>query len=407
MTPSILKKLNLKEFPLQVLSFLIAFGIWSNVRHTVVTAERQLLLIPAVSGLPGEFTIPDIHEYKIPVLLRGRREIIQTIASRSISARLDFSELDIKKSGQFRVPVLLGDLPEGVTVVSAPPFLNVRLEHVHHIRRRVEITYVKRIPASVRVLSAGTEPSEVDLSGPSSEVSRVHTVRIEIDPTTLQAGAPRDFPVNVLDAQGRTIGNLTVEPPVVRLVARIERLLTSRVVPVEPNVQGAPAPGYAISAVRVEPATVLLSGDDAQLAPIHAVSTKPLAITNLSRSIKFKDVGLLIPESLTADITKVLVSIEIRPARVQQAFRVPVILKLPEGWRGEVSPGQVQVTLEGLTTDLARVNPNALSAVIVISTPSPGKLGRRVEVEAPPATRVVHIEPEYVEITVSRYESRP
>lgn len=394
-------RIETKSLPLQALSFVIALGLWAYVRNTVETAERQLFVVPSVVGLSDEFIVPDLESYRIPVLLGGPREIIQVLTPGSLTARLDFTGLAIREPGTYRVPVHLGDLPEGVSAVSVPRIFAVQLERVVHLTRRVEIAYPSKIPPDVKVLSASAEPPEVSVSGPASVVSRVHSVRIEVDPGALVEGSGRTFLVVAADAQNNPLKNLKIDPPSVRFLANIERIRTAKIVTVEPDIRGAPASGFAISAVRVEPPTITLEGDPSKMAPINAVPTTPIDITNHSRSIKFKDVPLLLPPSISSETSKVLVSIEIRPIKIRQVLKIPVSLHLPSGWTGSVVPPEVEVTVEGFSTALQRLAPGSITASVTIRDPQRGSSKHSPKVHAPDSVTVVSVNPAEVEVALS------
>lgn len=390
-----------KEIPLQILSLLVAFGIWSYVRNTVDIVERQFSVRPIATGLPEGYAIADSEQTQIILLLRGRREIIQTLAPGTITASLDFSNIEITKADQYQVPVRLGNLPEGVTLVSMPHFISVRLESVHLITRPVEIVFSQKIPSGIRVLSTEINPDQVTIKGPSPDVAQIQSVRIEVRTSHLQSGKPIDLPVLVFDKKGNPIEGLIIEPATVRFVARVERLATSRVVAVRPDVRGDLAPGFVVSAIRVDPPTVTLTGDDAQLALIHSVTTAPLKITNLSRSIKFKDVLLNIPPSVQSDISKVIVAIEVRPLKIQKIVNVPIAFVAPEGWKVEGLPPEVSVTVEGLSTAIARLSPGSITASVTIQNPQKGKSRYKVEVTVAEPLRLVSFSPQDVELTLT------
>jgi YbbR domain-containing protein len=394
-------RLDPRSLPLHALSFFVALGLWVYVRNTVETLERQLVVLPSVAGLSKEFIVADLENHRLPLLLRGRRETIQTLTPGTVAAYLDFTDIAVREPGQYRVPVRLADLPDGVSIVSAPQVLAVRLDRMSRLTRRVVISYGSRIPPDIKVLSAATEPAEVTISGPASVLARVHSAVIDIDSGALPLSAGRDFPVSILDSRKNPIPNLTIQPSSVKFIARIERIRTAKVVAVEPDVRGVPASGYTISAIRTEPSTILLQGDPSHMALIQGVSTPPIHITNHSRSIKFKDVPLVLPPYVTSDTTKVLVSVEIRPLKIRQDFNVPVTLQLPPGWSGSSSPSAVTVTLEAFSVAFQRLAPGSIVASVHITTPERNTFTQRVSVKAPDNFSVVSVSPDRVEVTLS------
>lgn len=60
----------------------------------------------------------------------------------------------------------------------------------------------------------------------------------------------------------------------------------TRMVPVEPAVEGRPAAGFAVTKVTSEPATVEVTGPESALRRLSAAVTEPVSVTDESRSVK-------------------------------------------------------------------------------------------------------------------------
>ncbi len=129
----------------------------------------------------------------------------------------------------------------------------------------------------------------------------------------------------------------------------------------------------------------MLRGPEEEIAPISAVTTAPIDITNLSRSVRFRDVPLRIPRNLEADPPNVLVAVEVRPALTTITLEIP----LPEG----VRPSAARVTVEGPAPRLRFLRPEDLTVSLEKTD------GRaKVQVQVPPPFRVVLVDPEIVDL---------
>jgi len=60
----------------------------------------------------------------------------------------------------------------------------------------------------------------------------------------------------------------------------------TRMVPIEPAVEGTPAAGFAVTKVTSEPATVEVTGPESALRRLSAAVTEPVSVTDESRSVK-------------------------------------------------------------------------------------------------------------------------
>jgi len=76
-----------------------------------------------------------------------------------------------------------------------------------------------------------------------------------------------------------------IDPETVSLT--IERQL-KKTVTVKPHIVGAPDKGYKISAIKVEPGTVLLEGPESTVSKIDVVRTEPIDISGIKSNLVYK-----------------------------------------------------------------------------------------------------------------------
>ncbi len=82
-----------------------------------------------------------------------------------------------------------------------------------------------------------------------------------------------------------------------------------RVVPVEPDIEGRPAPGYEVTKVTSDPQTVEVAGPESALKRLAAAVTEPVVITNETRSVRevvtigVQDASLRLRSPQTAVVT--------------------------------------------------------------------------------------------------------
>jgi YbbR domain-containing protein len=89
-----------------------------------------------------------------------------------------------------------------------------------------------------------------------------------------------------------------------------------RVVPVEPDIEGRPAPGYEVTKVTSDPQTVEVAGPESALKRLAAAVTEPVSVTDETRSVR-EVVTIGVPDAslrLTTPQTAV-VTVTISPRR--------------------------------------------------------------------------------------------
>jgi YbbR domain-containing protein len=89
-----------------------------------------------------------------------------------------------------------------------------------------------------------------------------------------------------------------------------------RTVPVEPDIEGRPAPGFEVTSVTSDPQTVSVAGPESALKRLHAAVTEPVTVTDESRSVR-EVVTIGVPDASLRLVTPqtAVVTVTISPRR--------------------------------------------------------------------------------------------
>ncbi|MCP4899636.1 MAG: hypothetical protein GY906_21940 [bacterium] len=186
-----------------------------------------------------------------------------------------------------------------------------RREHISVRVVRAPLVLVNNPPDLV-ITSLVQEQISVQLRGPLSQTLQSRDeVEVWLDLQSARPGV-QTFRISEADVQvPPEITVVSVDPA--ELTLEIERLET-RSLPVRVPVEGQPAPGFQVSAVRVVPARIAIQGPGSFLEALEEVESTPIAIDG-ARSMVEGTVQALLPHPLLKPITGVpfLVMIEIIP----------------------------------------------------------------------------------------------
>ena len=178
------------------------------------------------------------------------------------------------------------------------------------------VEYIGLEPALVLV-GGPRESVDIEVRAVRSVVARLgpETVRVRVDLTGLQAGESvvDVTPSDVQVPPGATVRRIT--PARLYLVAAPA---TTRAVNVVPQIRGAPAPGFTIQRVHVEPSAVTIKGPRSTIESRGEISTLPVDVSGSRRSLN-QSVGLMLPAStyLTRE-QAVRVTVELVEERMSQ-----------------------------------------------------------------------------------------
>jgi len=229
------------------------------------------------------------------------------------------------------------------------------------------------------------KPNSLEITDQTKLVD-IHVRGLE---SQLRGMMPRDFEARV-DLTGAKAGEQTivlrtdqVAAPFGINVTQVEpgsvgvmlELAGTATVPVRPFVDGAPAPGFVVSDIVTEPATVMVVGPARRLVGTGAATTDRVSIDGARASVTqtvsvgVRDSSLRLRESTTA---RVIVTVEPAGERLFAAVRVAV-RNVPPGLRGTVEPAVVSVLLRGAQTVLARLEPKSIGLYVDVTGLEPGR----------------------------------
>jgi YbbR domain-containing protein len=173
----------------------------------------------------------------------------------------------------------------------------------------------------------------------------------------------------------------------------------SKVVPVVPQVEGDPAPGYEIGTVTAEPTTVEVIGPRSAVAALTNAVTEPVSATGASAPVvEMVTVGVPDPSLRLKKPDPVRVTVAVRPAQRQWAVAgVPV--KVMNGGRVTVMPASVTVHVRG-PRDAMGADAAAFDASVDVSGLKPGDYELPVHVGLPARVGIARIEPAAVRVKI-------
>mgnify|MGYP003576795306 FL=1 len=143
----------------------------------------------------------------------------------------------------------------------------------------------QNLPAGLEIVGDAPDTIEVRLRGSSGALSRMSAgdMAAVIDLTTARPGQ-RLFhitPSQVNVPYGVEI--VQVGPSTLTMDFELSGI---RPVPVEPNIDGRPAPGYEVTKITSDPATVEVAGPESALKRLQAAITEPVSVTDQTRTVR-------------------------------------------------------------------------------------------------------------------------
>jgi len=261
----------------------------------------------------------------------------------------------------------------------------------------------QQFPAGIEMM--GEAPSLVD-------------VRVRGGTSTLSRLGPGDI-VAQLDLKAARVGRrlyqitpeqvrvpfgvqvIQVTPPTIVLAFEIS---ATRQVPVVPELEGEPAPGFVVGGTTVDPLTVDVVGPQSAIARVGQATTEPVSVAGARAAVKDTvTIGLLDPSLRLRTPRMAQVTVGIIPGPVERTFRErPVHLKnVGNSLVARATPNVVDVVLRGSDEGVAGVDTDDVVASVDLTGLGAGTYTLPVHVESPPRAGVARVLPATLQVTIN------
>ena len=286
-------KIFRRNLGVKVISFLFAIFIWLFVMNQGTPSTlipEQTVSIPLVaSGLPQNMVVMSV----LP-LVRVRLQGINPSANISdIYAQIDLSS-GAPGERSYRINVIA---PVGTNVVDVQP-ANIKLQLDTLQEKTVPVeAIVTGVPADGYQLGTiFVKPSAVNVRGPSSILSTLTKVTVEISATGANETIQITRPVSFRDKEGKPIFGpnpsvdiLSAFPSTVDVIAPVvAKGLSSKMIPLKVTSIGTPAQGKILRFLVPSPSSVQVLGTPQALKGFDSLNLGPVDITNLTEDKSFQ-----------------------------------------------------------------------------------------------------------------------
>ena len=262
----------------------------------------------------------------------------------------------------FRIPLEFTNMPPQLEPVGEPP-------NVVDVRVRGSSGRLSRI-------AAGEVVAVLDLKGARPGQRLFHVTNADVR---------TPFGVEVLQVAPSSL-YMTFEPS------------ATKSLPVVPEVEGEPAPGFEIATRTAEPPTVDVVGPQTAVAEMKTALTEPVSVSGASTTVvETVTVGVSDPSVRLKNANPVRVTVTVKPAQLQWAVQGVAVKLLNAPGRAIVSPTTVTIHVRG-SRDAMGADARSFDASVDLAGLKPGAYVLPVRIVMPPRIGWTRIEP--AEVTV-------
>ncbi|BDI30153.1 hypothetical protein CCAX7_22040 [Capsulimonas corticalis] len=238
-------------------------------------------------NLPDGMLVTDQSATTVTVTLEGSLEDLSRVPDSSVIAVADLSNVHTGK--QSSVPVeakLTPGVSSAVTISDTEPhMIMLTLQPKRKRRMGIRVDPSGAPPEGYVFRKPDVAPIEATVIGGEDAVNRVSRLVVRPEVTGASGMVEDDYQVRALDDQGRVVDNVTLAPPTAHVRLGIVEATANKDLLVSPDVSGAPAPGFKIADVQVNPTRVTFTGRVDTLARVGVIATAPININGASQDV--------------------------------------------------------------------------------------------------------------------------
>jgi len=277
-------------------------------------------------------------------------------------------------------------------------------QQVERTISRVPVVY-RNVPGGLQITGDLTEAVTVHVRGSENQISRLQTDEVSavVDLANAEPGQRSTFPLRtdqVAVPAGAEV--MWVDPAEVTL--RLEPSATESL-PVNPAVDGEPAPGFIMTGVSVDPQTVTVAGPRSRLALATSVTTEPVSIAGAKGTVTAlvdispTDAELRLREPRAARVTVTITSESSINARTLST--VPVAMhNLGADLQATAAPATVTVTVHAAVSRPGAFDESSVVPYVDLVGLGPGQYTLPVRVDPGAAFTVSAITPAAVVVRI-------
>ena len=308
-------------------SLFAAFAIWfvvEDVENPRVTARFPAdgvpASIPVEARNAGDLIMKE--SFTVAIVIEGRGDDLENLVPGDFRAFVDVQGMQpgIDELREVKVEPRDGDL----RVIEVIPS-TVRITVVEPAEREVPVTIRRsgQVAAGYQEDEAGVtlEPATILISGLPERVASVRSVDLDVNLSGVRDNTTVEGDLVARSQSGAEVV-VTITPPRAKAGLRIEQTFAQRTLPVAVLTSGEVAAGYAITGIKVEPATVLVTGPRAVVGGLTNLTAAAVDVSG-AKTDQTLIRNIDVPQNTSLGRASVTVTVEIRPIECAGTANAP------------------------------------------------------------------------------------
>ena len=295
------------SWPPKIIALIAAIVLWIFVMNEQnPLAEREISLPISIQNIDTDNQIVINSIKSIQVKIRAPRLQLAEIKDNEISAFIDAKGLS---AGTHSLPVKFHS-PKGIEIVeTSNQTVDVVLDDLITRQIPIEVEVEGKVSDDIQIKDLKASPAFLTVIGPASEKNFAEKAKVIVNGADIHGTTTVEL-VPLLGDRTKLSSHWTISPSKVIVSATVVPK-ESKYVGIQYQLKGSLPEGLSLGNVRVNPSSATIYGSSAALSKINMLQTVPIDLSSIKET-KEITVDLSIPDEITIEHNKVLVSIEVK-----------------------------------------------------------------------------------------------
>ena len=379
---SVTKKLResiTNNIMLKIAAVFIAALVWLAVVN-LSDPTKTITIYGIPINLTDEEAITDQNKvYKVDqrltlnVTITGKRSVISELSSDDFTAVAPLDEISVANSVQVEVSANKKNVENKISIVNqSVKAVSVDVEDLVDEQYPVEVEITGELAKGYYLGGYSNSRNNIIVTAPESVQHKIDKAKVIVDVSNASQSFEEKYKIKLYDENGNTIKNTNVTKNYNKTKVSIE-VLKGNTIPVDVEYSGKPAKGYEVTGVEFQPQKVTLVGKHSLIDSLESIKVpkEDISVDGAKDTVnvevnlnKYLPDGVSVSDSANA-IATITVKVEKLETKKFQINKSDISLQnIESGYIAEISSDSISVSLTGLKSELDKVTPDDIKAVV-------------------------------------------
>lgn len=300
-----MKNRILNQFGLKVLSLVLAFVVWIIVANiddykttkTIPGIEIEFINGEAITSRNKLYEVPE--GTTIDIVVKGRRSVVETLSSEDFKAVADLSKISVSNAVAVQVSAVSNAVAKELTISYPDSAINVNIENKVEVQLPITVRTLSEVADGYAIRSKTATPNLIRVEGAESVIGTIAQVVVDVNVKRADHSLTAYAEPIFLNANGEVIDPSKFTYDVTEVTVNVE-VLQTKTLSVKVKPVGEVKEGYDIASIDYQPTSVLVVGQESDLAKVEELVIDDIDVSGLSKD---KETSVVIEDYLPSGIT--------------------------------------------------------------------------------------------------------